>query len=193
MANNPKPERPAFDEALTAWTGLLKQRGLPTNCAWVFDENLCFEKDAARPDGFRLGFQTAITPPPPGAERVAYDHFVESDARLVFYRIGSCQDKSICVLLCDEWFQTKQEADGFTRRDGWGISFYPGAPGDIEEITDAQRWKNRILRDRPLHDLDFCMSLRGVHEMLAHGYMLTAYDRYALKFLHAWRHLLGQP
>jgi len=193
MANDPKPQRPAFDDALTAWTGLLKQRGFPTACVWIFDENLCFEKDAARPGGFRLGFQTAITPPPPGAERVAYEHFAESEARIVFYRIGSSQGKSICLVLCDQWFDAKQEADGFVRRDGWLLSFYPGTATDTEEITDAQRWKNRILRDRPLHDLDFCMSLRAVHEMLAHGYMLTAYDRYALKFLHAWRHLLGQP
>lgn len=193
MANNPQPERPAFADALNAWTGLLKQRGLPADCVWIFDENLCFEKDAASPGGFRLGFQTAITPPPPEAEHVAYDHFAESGARLVFYRIGSCKGKSVCLLLCDEWFDNKKEADGFVRRDEWLISFFPGTAANTEEITDVQRYKNRILRDRPLHDLDFCMSLRAVHETLAHGYMLTAYDRYALKFLHAWRRLLGQP
>ena len=49
-----------------------------------------------------------------------------------------------------------------------------------------QRWKQRILRDRPLHDLDFSMSLRSVHEILAHGRVLTAYEHYALKFLHGW-------
>ena len=192
MPNNPKSKPPAFDEAFTAWKGILQQRSLPVDCTWVFDENLCFEKDASRPGGFRLGYQTAITPPPPGAERIAYEHFAETGARVVFYRIGSSGGRSICLVLCDDWFEGKQEADGFIRRDAWRISLYPGPAADIEEITDAQRWKNRILRDRPLHDLDFCMTLRAVHEMLAHGYMLTAYDRYALKFLHAWRHLLGQ-
>jgi hypothetical protein len=193
MANNPKSERPPFDEALTAWKGLLKERGLPADCVWIFDENLCFEKDAASPGGFRLGFQTTFSPPPPGGEKVAYDHFTETDAPLVFYRIGTNQGKSICLLLCDAWFESKREADGFIRRDDWLISFYPGKAAETEEIKDAQRYKNRILRERPLHDLDFCMSLRAVHEILAHGYMLTAYDRYALRFLHAWRHLLGQP
>ena len=193
MANDPKFQRPPFDEALKAWQGVLKQRGLPTDCVWIFDENLCFEADAASPGGFRLGFQTALTPPPPDAEVIAYDHFAESDARIVFYRIGSWQAKSICLVLCDAWFEPRQEADGFVRRDDWRISFHPGTPGDIAEITDAQRWQGRILRDRPLHDLDFCMSLRAVHETLAHGHVLTAYDHYALKFLHAWRRLLGQP
>ena len=193
MANDRKVQRPTYNNALTAWKGVLKDKGLPTDCIWIFDENLCFEKDTANPSGFRLGFQTVLTPPPSGGEQVAYDHFTESDARLVFYRIGSAQGKSVCLLLCDEWFEGKKEADGFIRRDEWLISFYPGNPTEIDEIKDEQRYKNRILRDRPLHDLDFCMSLRGVHEILAHGYMLTAYDRYALKFLHAWRHLLGQP
>jgi hypothetical protein len=193
MANNRTVQRPTFDNALIAWKGILKDKGFPTDCIWIFDENICFEKDAASPGGVRLEFQTALTPPPPGSERVAYDHFLESDARLVFYRIGSSQGKSVCLLLCDEWFEGKKEADGFIRRDEWLISFYPGSAVEIEEIKDEQRYKNRILRDRPLHDLDFCMSLRGVHEILAHGYMLTAYDRYALRFLHAWRHLLGQP
>src|SRR4051812_45518626 len=193
MANDRKVQRPTFDNALTAWKGTLKEKGLPTDCIWIFDENLCFEKDAASPGGYRLGFQTVLTPPPARAEQVAYDHFLEADTRLVFYRIGSSRGKSVSLLLCDEWFETKREAEGFIRRDDWLISFYPGNATEIEEIKDEQRYKNRILRDRPLHDLDFCMNLRGVHEILAHGYMLTAYDRYALKFLHAWRHLLGQP
>src|SRR6266568_1766446 len=132
MANDPKPKHPAFDEALTAWKALLAQRGLPADCVWIFDENLCFEKDATRPGGFRLGFQTTITPPPPGAERIAYDHFAESGARLVFYRIGSSQGKSVCLVLGDDWFESKQAADGFIRRDPWRISFYPGAGADLE-------------------------------------------------------------
>ncbi|HWH69566.1 MAG TPA: hypothetical protein VNT26_09290, partial [Candidatus Sulfotelmatobacter sp.] len=57
---------------------------------------------------------------------------------------------------------------------------------------DKQRWQHRLLRDRPLHDLDFCMSLQTVHEILAHGRALSTYERYGLKFLHMWRHILGQ-
>ena len=33
------------------------------------------------------------------------------------------------------------------------------------------------------------MTLRAVHETLAHGRVLTAYERYALRFLHAWGRL----
>jgi len=47
------------------------------------------------------------------------------------------------------------------------------------------------LRDRPLHDLDFCMTLRAIHETLAHGRVLTAYERYALKLLSSWRHIFA--
>jgi hypothetical protein len=192
MDNPPQFQRPPFEEAVKAWKALLAQRGLDTNCRWLFDENLCFEKDPASLAGFRVGFQTAFTPPPPEAEHIAYEYFADFDARLVFYRLGSCRGQSVCLLLCDEWFETRTEADGYVRRDDWLMSFYPGTGVELAEITDAQRFKQRLLRDRPLHDLDFCMTLRGVHEMMAHGRVLTTYERYALRFLHAWRRLLGQ-
>jgi len=191
MANAARVTRPLFDEALTAWTTLLRQRSLPSELGWVFDENLCFENDSAAAGGFRLGYQTTFTPPPPGAERIAYKHFCESDAPVVFYRVGSSNGKSICLLLCDDWFETKTEGEGFSSRPEWLISFHPGTAGEIEEIMDKQRWEKRILRNRPLHDLDFCMTLQAIHETLAHGRALTAYDRFALKLLHVWRRFLG--
>lgn len=193
MANPTPSTRPTFEEALRAWKASLSQRALPNELAWIFDENLCFEPDATKPGGYRLGFQTAFTPPPPEAEQIAYDYFSEFDARIVWYRIGSCGGKSVCLLLCDEWFETKGEADGFVRRDDWRMAFRHGAAEEIELITDRKRWENRILRARPLHDLDFCMTLRAVHETLAHGRVLTTYERYALKFLHAWGRLIGHP
>ena len=193
MANPTPYTRPTFEEALTAWKECLSQCGLPTNPVWIFDENLCFEPDTAKPGGFRLGFQTAFTPPPPEAERIAYDHFCEFDARLVWYRIGSCGGKSVCLLLCDEWFEPKGEAEGFLRRDNWRMAFRPGTVEEVELITDRKRWESRILRARPLHDLDFCMTLRAVHETLAHGRVLTTYEHYALKLLHAWGRFLHPP
>jgi hypothetical protein len=188
MAKTPIFTRPAFTQALTAWKTALSERSLPVELVWIFDENLCFEKDDR--GNLKLGFQTRFSPPPPDAEQIAFDHFTEFDARVVFYRIGTCRGRSVCLLLCDEWFEPKTEKDGFLRRDEWLISFRPGERGDIEEVIDEHRYEQRILRGRPLHDLDFCMTLQAVHETLAHGRVLTAYEHYALKFLNAWRRLL---
>lgn len=190
MTNLPQFARPPFAEVLNAWKSALSQRGFPADCLWVFDENLCFERKHDSPEGFQLGIQTIFTPPPPEAEHIAYDYFCEFEARIVFYRIGTCRGKSVCVMLCDPWFEPKGESDGFIRQNGWLISFFPGKTREIEEITDAERWRRRIVRDRPLHDLDFCMRLRSVHEILAHGRVLTAYEHYALRFLHAWSRFL---
>jgi len=189
MSNLPQFSRPTFEQALTAWKTLLKERQLPGEVIWIFDENLIFEKDATGRN--KLGFQTQLTPPPPDADHVTFDHFCEFEARLVFYRLGSAQGKSVCLMLCDSWFEPKREGEGFVPRDEWLMSFYPGAAAELEEITDEARWKRRILRDRPLHDLDFSMTLRSVHEILAHGRVLTAYEHYALRFLHSWGRLLG--
>ncbi len=193
MANTAAYTRPSLEKALQSWKALLKRRGFPDELTWLFDENLCFEKDPKAPGGFRLGFQTAFTPPPPGAERIAYEHFAGFDAPLVFYRLGSHAGKSICVMLCDPWFEHRTEADGFAQTNEWRMAFRTGGPEEIEEIADRARWENRLVRDRPLHDLDFCMSLRAVHETLAHGRVLTTYERFALRLTHVWRRWLGNP
>jgi hypothetical protein len=182
--------RPTFGEAVAAWKAALSQRALPTDLIWIFDENLCYEENPAAPGKLKLGFQTRFAPPPADAEHIAYDYFAGFEAPVVFYRIGSCDGKSVCALLCDVWFQSKGEAEGFHRRDDWLIAFRPGGAEPVEEITDLQRWKQRLVRDRPLQDLDFAMSLRAVHEMLAHGRVLTAYEHYALRLFQAWRRLL---
>lgn len=192
MAKIPKFTRPTFAEALSVFRLQLAERHLPTDLAWIFDENLCFEKDSAAPAGFRLGFQIQVTPPPADAERIAYEHFCSFEAPVVFYRVGSSGGRSVCLLLCDDWFQFKDDKDGFIRRDDWFMLFHPGTPQELEEITDARRWQQRILRDRPLHDLDFCMTLRAVHEILAHGRALSPYEHYALRFLHAWNRFVGR-
>ena len=149
MANSAPYVRPTFDQAVTAWKNLLRERKLADELLWVFDENLCFEKDPAGQAGFRLGYQTAFTPPPPDAERIAYYHFCEYEAPIVFYRVGASGGKSVCLVLGDKWFEAKTEAEGYSKRNDWLISFRPGNEGTIEEITEKQRWENRILRDRP--------------------------------------------
>jgi hypothetical protein len=175
--------RPPFEEALADWKKLLTTRGVSTDLLWILDENLVFERDGQAPGGVRLGFQTRFTPHPDDSAKVTYHHFAEMDARLVFYRLGGSQGRSICVQLCDPWFEPKQEAEGYFRRDDWLLSFYPGGNDEIEEITDAKRWRERVVRSRPLSAVDFCMTLAALHELKAHGRVLTPDERFGLKIL----------
>ncbi len=184
--------RPPLAEALSAWQQCLADRRLPTEMLWIFAENLCIEHSRATPGSFRIGFQTRFTPPPDEAIETAYDHFGESGARMVFYRLGSFHQKSVCILLCDAWFEERAARDGFTRRDEWGVSFCPGYAGDIEEITALSRWLHRVKRDRAFHDFDFSMALETIEELRTHGRSLQPYERFAQKLLNRLRRVLGQ-
>ncbi len=184
--------RPELAEALDAWKQLLTARGLSTDLRWIFEENLCFERSRAAKGGFHLGFQTKFTPPSEDALDITYDHFGESDKRIVFYRLGDNLGKSICVLLCDAWFESKGEADGFLRRDEWQMAFYPGQKDEIEEIADLSRWLRRVKHGRAFHDLDFCMTLTAIEEIRTHGRVLMPYERFAATMLERLRRILGQ-
>jgi hypothetical protein len=105
----------------------------------------------------------------------------------VYYRLGASAGRSICLLLCDSWFEPKSEADGYVRRDEWLVSFYPGANEEIEEVTDAKRWQERVVRGRPLTAVDFCMTLAALRELNAHGRVLTPDERFGLKILRSLR------
>jgi hypothetical protein len=177
--------RPPFEEVLTAWKDVLKQKGFSTNLEWILEENLCFENDPRTPAGVKLGYQTRFTPQPADAPKVTYHHFAEMEARLVFYRLGESDRKSICIQLCDPWFEPKEEEEGYLRRDQWLLSFYPGQSEQIEEIADPQRWKERVIRGRPLSAVDFCMTLSALRELKAHGRVLTPDERFGLKILRA--------
>jgi len=192
--NSPAPfKRPTLTEALDAWKKLLTERGFPTDITWIFEENLCFEKLQMQPGGFHFGFQTRFTPPPADALEIAFDHFAMTDARLVFYRLGSVQDKSVCTLLCDHWFEKKSPAEGFLRRDEWNVSFHPGPRDAVEEVTDLTRWLRRVKRGRAFHDLDFCMALATIDEIKIYGRPLAPYERFAETMLNRLRRILGQP
>jgi hypothetical protein len=192
--SSPTPfKRPGLNEALDAWKQLLAARGFATELHWVFEENLCFEKSPAAPGGLHLGFQTKFAPPPEDALDIAFHHFCESDKRVVFYRLGENLGKSICVLLCDPWFETRGEANGFLRRDEWRMSFHPGQKDEIEEVVDLSRWLRRVKRDRTFHDLDFCMTLATIDEIKIHGRVLLPYERFATTMLERLRRFLGQP
>lgn len=180
-------QRPPFEDALVAWKNLLAQRGLPPEPLWILEENLCFEKDPGSPARVKLGFQTRFTPQPPDAAKLTYHHFAELDARLVFYRLGANASRSLCLLLCDPWFEPKTEADGYIRRDDWLISFFPGANDPIEEVTDEIRWQNRVVRGRPLSAVDFCMTLAALRELKVHGRVLTPDERFGLNILRSMR------
>ncbi|HTQ49876.1 MAG TPA: hypothetical protein VMJ12_04125 [Candidatus Acidoferrales bacterium] len=185
--------RPTLKEGLDAWKQLLAAKGLGTELRWIFEENLCFEKSPAGESGLHLGFQTRFAPPPEDALDIAFDHFCESDRRIVFYRLGGNLGKSICVLLCDPWFENKGEAEGFQRRDEWRVSFHPGQTDEIEEITDLGRWLRRVKHGRAFHDLDFCMTLAAIDEIKTHGRVLLPYERFASTMLNRLRRFLGQP
>ncbi len=185
--------RPSLAEALNAWKKLLAERGFATDTLWIFAENLCFEKAPAPPDGFRLAFQTQFSPPHVDALDVAFEHFCETAAPMVFYRLGECRGQSICILLCDPWFVGKREADGFLWRDEWRMAFYPGPKNEIEAITDLSRWLRRVKRRHALHDLDFCMPLVTIDELKTHGRVLAPYERFAEMLLNRLRRFLRQP
>jgi hypothetical protein len=190
MSTLPQFVRPTFEAALDAWKNVLRERNFSTDLVWIFDEHLIFEKDSQ--GRTELRFQTRITPSPQEAERIAFNYFCDFEARIVFYRIGSSHGKSVCLVLCDSWFESKTEKEGFIRRDDWLMSFFPGQAVEVEETADETRWKQRIVKDRPLHDLDFSMTLRAVHEILAHGRVLSSYEHYALRLLHSWSSLPEQ-
>src|SRR5882672_1564168 len=95
--------RPPYEDALSAWKALLKERGFSTDLLWILEENLCFERDPNDLAGVTLGFQTQFTPQPADAAKVTYHHFAEMDARLAFYRLGENRGHSICIQLCDPW------------------------------------------------------------------------------------------
>ena len=175
--------RPTFENVLSAWKQVLKEKGFPTDIVWILEENLCFERDPKAPAGVKLGFQTRFTPGPPDAAKTTYHHFAEMDARMVFYRLGQNHGRSICIQLCDAWLEPKNEREGYIRRDDWLISFHPGSNEEIEEVADPDRWKNRVVRGRPLSAVDFCMTLEALRELKAHGRVLSPDERLGLKIL----------
>ena len=184
-------DRPSLEQAIKAWKKLLTERGLASELLWIFEENLCFEKKHDVPGGIHIGFQTRFAPVPQEALDVAYEHFCESDAPIVFYRLGENKGRSVCILLGDSWFGEKTESDGFELHQEWGVSFYPGQKIEIEEVSDMRRWIRRLRRERPLHDVDFCMTLVAVDEIQIHGRVLTPGERYSEAMLSKLRRIFS--
>ena len=191
MSRNAPITRPSLNDALAAWKKVLAERGLAPETIWIFEENLVFEKRSDVPGGIHIGFQTRFSPVPEEALEVAYEHLCESDARIVFYRLGEHKNRSVCILLGDAWFADKKESDGFVLRNDWGISFQAGQKIEIEEITDMRRWVRRVRRERPLHDVDFCMTLAAVDELQMHGRVLTPGERYSEAMLGKLRRIFS--
>jgi hypothetical protein len=186
-------KRPALGEALKAWKQLLAERGFATDITWIFAENLCVEKSRAEHGGFHFGFQTRFTPPPEDGLDIAFEYFSETEVPIVFYRLGARPGRSVCMLLCDSWFAGRGEADGFLRRDEWGVLFYPGQQDEVEEVADLARWLHRVKRGRAFHDLDFGMTLEAIDEMKLYGRSLAPYERFAAVMVNRLRRFLRQP
>jgi hypothetical protein len=193
MKSDAQFKRPSLEEAVKDWKKLLTERGFATDIVWIFAENLCVEKSRTEPGGFHFGFQTRFTPPSADALDIAFDHFGETDAPIVFYRLGGRPGKSVCMLLCDSWFENRRADDGFLRRDEWRVLFYPGQKDEIEEVTDLTRWLHRVKRGRAFHDLDFGMTLEAVDEIKIYGRALAPYERFAAVMLNRLRRFLRQP
>ena len=193
MKSDAQSKRPTLDEALKDWNQLLAERGFATDITWIFAENLCVEKSQTGSSGFHFGFQTRFSPPSEDALDIAFDHFGETTAPIVFYRLGGRPGRSVCMLLCDPWFENKRPTDGFLRRDDWRILFYPGSKDEIEEVTDLTRWLRRVKRDRAFHDLDFGMTLEAIDEIKIYGRTLAPYERFAAMMVNRLRRLLRQP
>jgi hypothetical protein len=183
-------ERPALDEAIESWKKILASRNFPTDLIWLFEENLCFEKSQSPQGGWQISFQTQFTPPPDDALDIAYDSFTPTDARIIFYRLGNCRGKSVCVLLCDPWFEGQSEM--YLHDDEWKISFHPGLDDEIQEITDLARWQHRLKHSRAFHDLDFCMSLATIDEIRNYGRTLEPYERFAGVMVNRLKRFLGK-
>jgi hypothetical protein len=191
--NNPIFKRPQLREALATWRDLLEAQKLATEPVWIFTENLCLEPSRTAPNSLQLGFQTSFTPPDDDALEIAYDQFAESGARMVFYRLGSSPRGSVCILLCDPWFESRNEREGFIRQEKWGISFFTGRSGEIEEITDLTRWLRRVKHNPAFRDFDFAMSLATVDEIKLYGRPLQPYERFAESLIGRLRRMLGNP
>jgi hypothetical protein len=191
--NQPTITHPPLREVLTAWENALTSRGLPAQTRWIFAENICIEPSSKLPGNFEVHFQTRFTTPADDALEIAYDRFGETDARMVFYRLGTAGEKSVGILLCDAWFEKRGAAEGFERHDDWGISFFPGAAGEIEEVTDLSRWLKRVQGSRAFDDFDFAMSLQTIDEIKIHGRQLQPYERFAEQMLNRLRRVLGNP
>jgi hypothetical protein len=187
----PKHNRPPLAEVLAAWQSHLVTRNLPADCVWIFAENLCIEPSPVS-SGLRTGFQTKFSNPSDDALEITYDVFGETNAPVIFYRLGSSGNRSICLLLCDSWFENKSAAEGFENQGDWGITFFTGQSGEIEEITDLSRWLRRVKRGNNPHDLDFAMSLATIDEIKIHGRTLMPYERFAESMMGRLRRMLGQ-
>ena len=103
-------KRPTLTEALDAWKTILAERGFATELLWIFQENLCVENSRAERGGFRVGFQTNSRRRPKTRWTSRSIIFAKPVHAVVFYRLGNCPGKSVCVLLCDPWFENKSEA-----------------------------------------------------------------------------------
>jgi len=183
METTRRYHRPPFEDVQAAWKKSLAKQKFPTDILWILEENLCFEQDPKTPGGVKLGFQTQFAPPPADSAKVTYNHFAETDAPVVFYRLGQSGGRSICIQLCDPWFEDKGENEGYEPRDEWRVAFYPGGQEELEEITDTKRWQNRVVRGRPFSAVDFCMTLDSIRELKVHGRILSPDERIGLKIL----------
>ena len=114
MESDTKFTRPTLTEALDAWQQLLAERGFATNLAWIFEENLCIETAARRARAVSASVSRPNSRRRPMTRWTSRSTIFPRPARGWFFT-GSAKSpgKSVCILLCDPWFEDKGDADGY--------------------------------------------------------------------------------
>jgi len=100
-----------FAEALKAWQNhCLPNAAFRPDCVWIFDENLCFERDPARAGEFQARIPDTVHSPRLTRRRLLNEHFCGIASRLVFYRIGNVARGIRLSGALRPWFEPKGES-----------------------------------------------------------------------------------
>ena len=176
MDEQPDVTRPSFDEAVRAWTSFLSEQGLPTELLWVFDENVV-RIPVEGTLHFTPSFQVELDAPRPEYARIAYEYFVDSQWPMVFRAVGTNASKSLCMILCDDWFEGDDEDLGVSYRKPRHMYFDAGSGEGVAEVRDRGAWRRLKARTQALSNLDFGMTLQAVRELEQHGRILPPWQR----------------
>ena len=178
MESETKFSRPPVTEALAAWK-ISAERGFATGHHLDFRGEPLRGMAAHRAGRFPLRLPDPVHAAAVDALDIAFDHFSETGARLVFYRLGDGPGIPSAFCCATRGLKTKAMPMVFSAATNGKCPFIPATTDAIEEVTDLTRWLRRVKRDRAFHDLDFCMALATIDEIKIYGRPLLPYERFA--------------